>query len=412
MNDDHWVVGDASGLSFPADPAGLLDAGPDFLSEAFRRFTVLHPDNRVASVTDSQEFLGGSTGRKFALDVVYAGPTPLPTQLFVKFSRDFDDPRRDRGRTQMDREIRFAQLARGDDFPITVPLTLFADYHAESGTGILVTERISYGCAPIEPHYAKCLDYQMPEPLEHYRALLSAVARLAGAHRAGRLGSEFGAGFAFDPQVVSVGRRVVRSPAELRGQIDGYAAFAATNPQLLPAEVSTSSFIDRMRSEVVDIAARHDTVQEWLQTTDHHVALCHWNANVDNAWFWRGADGMLQCGLLDWGCVSEMNVAMPLWGALCSAEPETWERLGELLEHFAAEFVAAGGPPLDIALLRRQLADYAVTMGVTWLLDAPAYLRAAVPDLAEVADRRDPRIAENEAARSQLLMLSNALRLW
>lgn len=39
-------------------------------------------------------------------------------------------------------------------------------------------------------------------------------------------------------------------------------------------------------------------------------------------------------------------------------------------------------------------------------------MRTAVPDLAGVADRRDPRIAGTEAVRAPLLMLSNALYLW
>ena len=66
----------------------------------------------------------------------------LHTELFVKFSRDFDDPIRDRGRTQMEQEVRLAALALSEDFPIPVPRPQFGDYHRESGTGILIAERI------------------------------------------------------------------------------------------------------------------------------------------------------------------------------------------------------------------------------------------------------------------------------
>ena len=38
------------------------------------------------------------------------------------------------------------------------------------------------------------------------------------------------------------------------------------------------------------------------------VAFCHWNANIDNAWFWRDEDGHLACGLMDWGNVGQMNM--------------------------------------------------------------------------------------------------------
>jgi hypothetical protein len=84
--------------------------------------------------------------------------------LFVKFSRDLDNPLRDRGKTQMEPEVRFASLSRVPGFPIPVPQVQFGDYHRRSGTGILITERISYGDRGIERHYHKCLDYEMPDP--------------------------------------------------------------------------------------------------------------------------------------------------------------------------------------------------------------------------------------------------------
>ena len=110
-----------------------------------------------------------------------------------------------------------------------------------------------------------------------------------------------------------------------------------------------------MADEVIAIAAQEDAVLADLNATTAHVALCHWNANVDNAWFWREAGGRLRCGLLDWGCVSEMNVAMPLWGALCSAETQMWDlHLEHILGCFGREFEDAGGPALDVGLVRRQ----------------------------------------------------------
>ncbi|CAJ1581334.1 hypothetical protein [[Mycobacterium] wendilense] len=412
MNEARWVPGDFFGLRIPADADSLRAEAVSFLDSAFHRFGSLSPDNHVTDVTQFEECPGGSTGRKLLLTLRYARPEPgLPTELFVKFSRDFDNPRRDRGRTQMAREVRFAVLARGE-FPIRIPVAVFADYHGASGTGVLITERIPFGTAAVEPHYDKCLDYRMPDPLSHYRALLSAVARVAGAHRAGTLDAGFADGFDFDPALVTVGERIPYFPSELRERVAAYAEFAAAHPNLLPHRLREREFLDRMDREVAGIAAAADRAQAELNAVGDHVALCHWNANVDNAWFWRTPDG-LQAGLLDWGCVSKMNVAMALWGALCSAETSMWEcHLEGLLSHFSAEFTAAGGPRLDTGEIRRHLIAYALTMGVTWLLDAPAYLRALVPDLGTVPGRYDPRISDNEAARSQLLMLTNFLHLW
>ncbi|MBU9766003.1 hypothetical protein FR943_19425 [Mycobacterium sp. TNTM28] len=408
----RWVTGDATGTQFPADPDTLHAAGPDFLTAALRSFGVLTQHNRVTAIIRFQECAGGSTGRKAQLDVRYAHPTDrLPTELFVKFSRDFDNPRRDRGKSQMELEVAFGALSTGTALPVTVPVCLFADYHRDSGTGMLLTERISFDTNGIEPHYDKCLDYRMPDPLGHYRALLTSVARLAGAYKAGALPDTTAGQFRYDATKVTVGTRVQHNAAERTAQVHRLAAFADSHPALLPAALGRPEFITRMLADVNRIAAAEDAVMSWLESTDDQMALCHWNANVDNAWFWSETDGTLSCGLLDWGCVSVMNVAMALWGSLCSAETELWERhLDMLLDHFVAEFQAAGGPTLDLTRLRSQLVLYAAVMGVAWLLDAPAHLQTVLP--AGGSDRTDRCVSGNEAVRSELLMLSNVVHLW
>ncbi|MBJ7386443.1 MAG: hypothetical protein JHC55_18350, partial [Mycolicibacterium sp.] len=108
-----WVIGDATGTPIPADPDALRDGGTRFLTDAFRRFGSLGDDNEVTAVTAWAEFAGGSTGRKLALSVTYRTPGPH-RDLFAKFSRDFDDPERDAGRTQMESEVAFAAATRCD----------------------------------------------------------------------------------------------------------------------------------------------------------------------------------------------------------------------------------------------------------------------------------------------------------
>lgn len=408
----RWVSAGATGLEFPADPGTLFGAGPEFLTAALQVFGALPRSNRVSAITRFEECGGGSTGRKALLDVEYAHPEiGLPTELFVKFSRDFDNPRRDRGKSQMELEVAFGVLSAGCPLPVTVPVCLFADYDRESATGMLLTERISFGQAGIEPHYDKCLDYRMPDALGHYRALLSSVARLAGAHRAGALPAAATDQFRYDAAKVAVGRRIHRSADELTAQVHRLVEFAGRYPALLPPAVADPGFVTRMLADVGRIAAAEDAIMARLHSTGDQVALCHWNANVDNAWFWTDPDGRMDCGLMDWGCVSVMNVAMALWGSLCSAETELWrQHTDELLTHFTAEYRGAGGPDLDLGTLRTQVMLYAAVMGVTWLLDAPAHLQAVLPD--QSIDRTDRCVADHEAVRSPLLMLSNVLHLW
>ncbi|AXQ31802.1 hypothetical protein D0B54_19260 [Solimonas sp. K1W22B-7] len=408
------MAGDALGLEIPAHAAALREGGIDFLTTAFRACGALAADNRVVGITRFEECPGGSTGRKLLLSVAYQrSQAGLHSDLFVKFSRDFDDPIRDRGRSQMEREVRFALLAREPGFPIAVPACLFADFHRESGTGILVTQCIAYGKGAIEPHYEKCMDEELPEALAHSEALLRSVARLAAAQKAGRLSEAFTRQFPFDISQLSVGERTPYTARQLQNRVDRYAQFAAGHPALLPQNIRAPAFIARLREDVVRFPGQEAAIKDYLGSRPEFIALCHWNANIDNAWFWRSPAGVIECGLMDWGCVSQMNLAMAIWGAMSGAGTELWDRhLDALLSLFVAELRAGGGPSLDPQVLRRMLMLYIAIMGLTWLLDAPPYLRSLVPDLAELKSRFDPRIRGNEAARSQLQMLTTFLNLW
>ncbi|OBB94804.1 hypothetical protein A5782_08620 [Mycobacterium sp. 852002-40037_SCH5390672] len=406
-----WVIGDHYGLPFPADPASLLSGGASFLTSAFRASGVLG-ENSVVRLSDFREIGGGSTGRKVVLSVEYDRPAPnLHTELFVKFSRDLEDPVRDRGKTQMESEVRFASLARTTEFPIAVPSPQFADYHGQTGTGMLITERIRFGANGIERQYHKCLDYEMPEPLEHYRALLTALARLAGTHRSGRLPATQVAHFPLDVRAATVGERVPLSVDRLGRRVNQLAEFIETHPGLVPDGVGSPEFLARLADEVPRLALSENAVADHLATDADYVALCHWNANIDNAWFWRDTHGVLRCGLMDWGCVSQMNLGMALWGAMSGAETVMWDaHLDDLLERFVAEFHRYGGPRMEPERLRRHTLLYAAVMGVAWLLDVPVLMRKRFS--VAPSSRMDPRIRDDEGVRAPLQMLSNLLLLW
>ncbi|MDT5136390.1 MAG: hypothetical protein QOD58_652 [Mycobacterium sp.] len=410
--DDRWVTGDQFGVTIPGDAAALQAGGPRFLNEAFRASGVLVGGNRVSSIGEFRESAGGSTGRKVVLSVHYDEPAGLPTELFAKFSRDFDNPTRDRGKAQMEPEVRFAALSRSLGFPIAVPRVLFGDYHRETGTGILITERIQFDDNGIEPQYHKCLDYEMPAPVAHYRALLTALARLAGTHRSGRLAANLTAHFPLDVQTATVGERPPLNLAKLGRRLDQLVEFTGSHPGLLPANAGTPEFLARIRDDAHRFAVHEDTVVRLLAADSDYVALCHWNANVDNAWFWRDDDRVLRCGLMDWGCVSQMNLGMAIWGAMSAAETDLWTtHLDDLLLTFVTEVRRCGGPDLDPKRLARHTLLYAAVMGVAWLLDVPALLRSRFG--ADVPNSRvDSRIRDDEAVRAPLQMLSNLLNLW
>jgi hypothetical protein len=408
-----WFPGDLMGHSIPADSDALRAGGARFLTDAFRANGILAADNRVTRITRFEPSAGGSTGRKLLLSVEYQEQLPgLHRDLFVKFSRDLDDAIRDRWKIQMELEVRFALLSRMPDFPIAVPQCYFADYHPESGTGILITQRIEFGSGPIERHYQKCLDYEMPEPLEHYKALIKALARLAGTHKAGRFPEAIVQQLPFDLSKLTVSRHVPYTAAQLQKKVSNYAEFAARFPQLLSKSLTTPEFIAQLAHEIPRLADCEQAVKQFLQSKPELIALCHWNAHVDNAWFWRDAQGELVCGLLDWGHASQMNLGMAISGCLTGAEPDLLiTHLDELLALFASEFTRCGAAPVDVAELKLHASLYHAISGLL-ILDAPILIQRAIPDLSQAGSRFDPRIKTDELARAQLQMLSLYLSLW
>jgi len=407
----YEVAGGQTGLAFPPTIERLLEHGPAFLTAAFRRTGALAPDNEVTAITGHKEFFGGGMGRKLWLYVSYKTPGPK-TDLFVKFPRDFGDPLRELFGPLMEPEVRFALLSRRPGFPVAVPECYFADYDPATTSGILITERIMYGEPPVEPPHDKCLDYTLPETLPHYRALTEAMARLAAGHKAGRIGPDIADQFPFKPGVLDMGSRIPYTPAQLAEKLQKLRDFAAAHPGLFVDGLEDQDFLARFSAEVPLVLAQEQNIRSYLDADMDYVALCHWNMNLDNAWFERGPDG-LTAGLLDWGSVGQMNLAQAFYGLICACETSLLIEHGdELLDLFVERYAALGGPVLNAEKLRFMFKISVALLGIAWMLDAPSLIEANIPDLAEVKDRFDPKISGVFLARAQLQLLMVFMSQW
>jgi hypothetical protein len=408
------VVGDQLGVPFPTTIEPLLDLGTGFLTEAFHAAGTLARDNRVVSVARSEEFFGGGMGRKLVLHLTYARNDPgLHSELFAKFPRNFGDPLRELFGPLMEPEVRFALLSRREGFPITVPKCYFADYDSSTKTGLLITERIAYGTGAIEPFQDKCLDYELREPLPHYQALTRAIARLAGSHRAGYFGAEIDRQFPFVPDKVDIGARIPYTPHQLRQKLDKLRSFAAENPGFFPDALGPSGFLERFCADAPLVLEHELEIRRHLNGKADCIALCHWNLNPDNAWFWRDRAGLLQAGLLDWGSVAQMNVAQSFYGMTCAAETEFLERHEPaLMRLFVEEYRASGGPALDVEEFAYLVKLSIALLGVAWILDAPSLVEAQLPGVRTIRDRFDSRLRNDFLARCQLQLLIVMLNEW
>lgn len=408
------VPGDHLGLVFPTTPEQLLAQGARFLTSAFRACGVLDTDNSVQAITTSEEFFGGGAGRKLAFSVRYARTEAgLQTELFAKFPRDFGDPLRDLFSPLMVPEVHFALLSRGRDFPVRVPRCYFADYHAASGSSLLITERIAFGRGGIEAHQDKCLDYQLPAPLEHYQALVDALARLSGQHQSGRLGAAFDQAFPYPGAGIKATDRIPYDHAGLDGKLAKLRRFVLAQPQLFPAALVSPAFLDNFARDAHTVLDNEALIHRHLNADPRYVALCHWNANIDNAWFWRNAEGRLAAGLLDWGSVGQMNLGQALFGLLCAAEPEFLiQHRDRLLQRFATAHAEQGGRALEPTRLRADYLLAVAVLGIAWMLDAPSLIEHQLGDTGRLLDRHDPALRDDFLARAQLHLLTVLLSEW
>lgn len=414
------VAGDNTGLMIPAHVAAFAADGAAFLTQAFQAFGSLPADNAVARITRLEHCPGGSTGAKLFLSVEYARPDPaLHTELFVKFSRDFGDPRRDWQRTEMKSEVPFMALSRQPGFPIKVPAAYFADYHDETGTGLVITEQVPYGQGDIEPHRRKTLDHltMPPEaggPLPYYRAVVTALARLAGTHKSGRLGADIEARFPFDP-VVGSADPIRYQTDELEAELAHGRDFAKAAPRLLPEAVRSAAFLDQLAGDSWRIRDHEAEIQRFLVGDPRMIALCHWNAHIDNCYFWRDDRGTLQCGLIDWGRVGQITLGSVLWGGLSAADHTIWdEHLPDLLALFVEEYAAAGGPRITVAELELHLALHMAVMGVARVLAFPEIIRFRLPECTAATGPFDPMFepVAVDAARNCRQVYVNLLQYW
>ena len=165
----------------------------------------------------------------------------------------------------------------------------------------------------------------------------------------------------------------------LAKRINRLAEFILQYPHLVPAHIADRAFLDGFCADAPLAAERQEEIWRFLYSRPEMIALCHMNANIDNAWFWREPDGALRAGLIDWGSVGQMSVASSIWGCVGAAEPETHDRhLDELLDLFVAEYARAGGPVLDRQELAQHL-ELHVLMSALHMTTAPPAILPKCP---------------------------------
>jgi hypothetical protein len=184
-------------------------------------------------------------------------------------------------------------------------------------------------------------------------------------------------------------------------------------PQLFPDDLREPGFHRQFLDDIPLVVSAEQRIRAVLAGNPDLVALCHWNANIDNAWFWRDAGGELHCGLVDWAMVGPISVAQSISGAISGAEPWLWDdHLDGLLQLFAAEYRRHGGPEVDPGELRLHILLLLALSGLSYFMSAPVAIAREIPDPEAAGSYRDERFRRHENARIQLHMMTKLLSVW
>jgi hypothetical protein len=403
----EFVRGQETGTEFPTTIEAFRKVGVEFLTRAFHAVGSLPLDDRVTAIIRADEFVGGGMGRKLLLDLEYERGHGLAKQLFVKFPLDEGHPQREAFTWPMQSEVRFYLLSMRTKLPVAIPKAYFADFDAASPSGILITERVAYGEGNIEACIDKCQDFLLDDQLERYRVVAQANAKLAGEHKAGKLGSSIAEKFPFPGPGQVDGERFFYAQADVDTRIAKLREFANKAPQLLPKTFASNQFLDQFARETSLVLQHQDKIYDYLNGADDFIGLCHWNINIDNAWFWRDEPDQLRVGFLDWGRASQMNIARAFWGMVCAAELDLLDNhRQELMQVFVDSYRQSGGPAITLAEFEFMYRLAVSVDAFLWMIDAPTIVETHLPNYPEMGDRTDPRLQNTFLARAQQHILT------
>lgn len=391
----EWIKGDEFGLEFPTSPEALQTGGAEFLTKALQATGILSAENAVTKLLDFTEVVAGGMGRKASFCVAYAKPEPhLHTQLFAKFEIDEANPLHDIYAGIMRSEIHFALLSRNKNFPIKVPACYFADLNEDKRKGVLITEAIPFDNGTIEPGIEKGKDYELDNPISYYQAVAEAMGTLAAHHFNGEIPSHIA-----NKLVPRIGKPNVTelSLGELIERTQNLVDFINRNNWCFKEDVWNDVVAADLIKWLPRAAKGFDTLVEYLASDPAMNGITHWNANLDNAWFWTNPNGELEVGLLDWGNVGPINLGMAYTTMMICAETEFLEAHEEdVIEALLKSYETQTGLSLNRQDFSDSLNVGLVISGIDMTLELPNLITSSHPDFESYDNKMDPRLIEGD----------------
>jgi len=325
--------------------------------------------------------------------------------------------------------------------PVKTPRFYYGDISNETSNYILITERVPFAeiggrragelqAFEVEGPYEKCKDFQLRGPArEYYLLIMEKLGVIAGAHKAGKMGSEDHLKQSVSTPPADPARPEMwglnpqgpsgEQPGKCRKKLEaGAKFFSDTAKVIFPDYAAGEAFKSKFTAVMMKMSAYTSEIFYWQHCNPDYLALGHQNLNMDNAYFWRDGDGKLDCGLFDWGGFG-YSLGMPrkIWWCLnCSDFDDTKAHLQEYISTFVEKYHEHGGPLLDHGTMWRGVILSAMQCLMIMVASVPDCLKMCpAKEWATIRGRDDPKIASNvhgkSTLRTTLQAMLNGLRV-
>jgi len=427
-------------------------------------------DVKAEDVTkqDAENAKWGGAGLKILLRVEYKnGPGDLTEGMFIKMPHEFTG-KNERYKNSVSSfgmdwsEVTFYNTFGGrfGHLPFKSPRMYFCDMCRKTTNFVNIVEQIPYaktgtmevGPGEYYPAPEKYRDWALPKSgVDLYYAHSRALAQFFGWHRMTRektdqvekifmdegslgfkchiYGAVGGAGpylakerdelivkcLTTDPGIMGAAAGMGFSPTQAAGFLEmGLEFIGNTAKGAFPKELVTASAMEKFKTQATEMAKYVCEMQFYMWAIPEFFALCHPNAQVDNAFYWKDESGQTVCGLLDWGGISHGTIPGCLGNGWMGAEPEVMEEHEEkLVQLFVDEYEKITGFRFDVGDMRMnmKLSQACVLYGC--FANIGMLLRIYKRDeWKTMKGRKDPRIDENFLNRCYFVQLVLWMKMW
>mmetsp|Transcript_58695 Transcript_58695/g.109882 ORF Transcript_58695/g.109882 Transcript_58695/m.109882 type:complete len:641 (+) Transcript_58695:61-1983(+) len=428
--------GDYYGMKFPYSKDMLVEMGPEWLTQAFHKSGVLKRDNAVTKIFDAKEFVGGGAGLKCTFSVEYKKDEPyLHKQLFAKL------PHKPGGSDRYyvscmwnhDRPEIVFNIFLQETVPFRVPKFYFGDISAATTNFILITESLPWAekgkkvfqPGEIEPAYDKYKDWELPDggPM-YYTACCHALGKMAAYHKQKLLHPKTDEMFPMPDAVPQIPHGLPAVDAVTRKQnsakADQLIRFVSeTARAVFPQEIRDTAFLSKWKEEILEIADYGGEIHCFLSgagtsSPNDYVGLTHNNLQIDNAFFWRNEQDLVEVGLLDWGILTCGPLAGAVQGCISGASTEVLlEHRDAFLEAFLSSYEQNGGPSLDRERFKMMSNLMMLNWSLTVISNVAQVLKfTKAQEWQEIKDWMDPRLVDRFQTRAHTTQFKESLQLY